>query len=158
MIIYAVLYNKFQDISLKLKEAEREIDETLRQKYDLMIGIVENIKSDEIHKIKDLKDSDLSSFDFMRSVTEYELKIINEISSNKKLQKNDDIKNKLEDIEEINIKLEAEKRYFNDNISIYNGLSNRFPSNVVAKILGIKEETYFDGKNMTDEKEKDFKL
>ena len=50
------------------------------------------------------------------------------------------------------------RKYYNDIITDYNRLVLRFPSNVVAKICHYKVKPYFDGKDMTDEDEKDFKL
>ena len=42
--------------------------------------------------------------------------------------------------------------------SDYNKLAKSFPSIIIAKILGYKIKTYFDGKNMEDDIVNDFKL
>ena len=52
----------------------------------------------------------------------------------------------------------ASRRYYNDIITDYNKIIRTFPSNIVAKLCGYKQKTYFDGKDMTDDKINDFKL
>lgn len=158
LIIYALVFNKLQEIMLKLKEAEREIDETSRKKFDILFNIIELLKNDELSKIQELKDDNLSSFEFIRILFDYECKIFGAISSNKKAQKNNDISDKLIELEKTNIKLEAAVRYYNDNTSLYNNLLVKFPSNIVGNFSRLKEKTYFDGKDLNDKIEKDFKL
>lgn len=156
-IIYVLLYNGIQTQILKLMEAGREIDETLRSKFDIMIGITEILKNDDLDKLQDLKDNKLSSFEFTRELSNYESRILNTINNSKKMQKNEEIKKKLCNIEEINIKLEALKKYYDNNISIYNELFVKFPSNIVARCSKLKERPYFNGKNLNSEVKKDFK-
>lgn len=162
LIAYAYMYNKIQNEILKLKEAEREIDETIRCKYDLMTCIIESVKNDskdkELQNIEELKNSNLSSFEFIRKLSEYESKILNLKSEIKKLQKSQEFNNSLSELDEINIKLDAQKRYYNDSASLHNKMCVKFPSNIVAKITKIKERTYFDGKDLTDKIEQDFKI
>ena len=48
--------------------------------------------------------------------------------------------------------------YYNENISIYNNLLKKFPSNVVAIFCKYKEKLFFDRKDMNDDDYNDFKL
>ncbi|MDD4036704.1 MAG: LemA family protein, partial [Bacilli bacterium] len=61
-------------------------------------------------------------------------------------------------LKENEAELEGYTSYYNDCISKFNKLARMFPSNIVAKISKFKEKTFFDGKDMTDEKVDDFKL
>ncbi len=158
LVIYVVIYNKIQNQILKLKETESEIDETLRQKYDLIVKIIEIINDKELKKISELKEKDFSSFEFIRKLNEYETKASKIRNDNKKLLKNEELNNNFNEVNEINTKLTAQIRYYNDNTSIYNKLFVSFPSNIIAKISKLEERMYFDGKNLSDDIEKDFKL
>ena len=52
----------------------------------------------------------------------------------------------------------AFRKYYNDIITNYNKLVKSFPSNIIALIFKFKSKLYFDGKDMSDEDTKDFKL
>ncbi len=151
LIVYVAIYNNFQDHLLRLKETEKEIDESLRLKYDLLLSIKEKMKLDV--ETEDLKDKKISSFDFYRNITEVEMKIFAAIG---------DLKNEVVDeigkTSEINIRIEAEIRYYNDTITSYNINFKRFPSNIVSKISKMKPKNYFDNRNLYDKNKKDFKL
>ena len=48
--------------------------------------------------------------------------------------------------------------YYNDNISVYNTLLKKFPSNIIATFCKYEEKLFFDRKNMNDDDYEDFKL
>ena len=48
--------------------------------------------------------------------------------------------------------------YYNDNITIYNSLLRKFPSNIIATFGKYKEKLFFDRKDMNDDDYDDFKL
>lgn len=52
----------------------------------------------------------------------------------------------------------AFRKYYNDIITDYNKMVRHFPYNIVAKTKKYKTKTYYDGKNMEDEDNQDFKL
>ena len=62
---------------------------------------------------------------------------------------------KLSDIED---NLNAYKEYYNENITKYNKLVRTFPSNIIGKFCKFEEKTFFDGKDMNDDIDDDFKL
>ncbi|OPZ93917.1 MAG: LemA family protein [Firmicutes bacterium ADurb.Bin419] len=145
LIAFVSIYNVFQNYSLKVNETEKEIDQSLRNKYDILSEIKqkENLEI-EIDKIKD---ENLSSFEFYRKIIEIETKM-SDILSEKYTDKIDDINNKIE----------AQIKYYNENITLYNRLITKFPSNIVSKITRKKIKNYFDNKNLYDKNIKDFKL
>jgi len=61
-------------------------------------------------------------------------------------------------INDIDLKLDNQIDYYNENISIYNTLLKKFPSNIVASLSKYKEKLFFDRKDMSDEDYNDFKL
>ena len=66
-IIANIIYNKFQDYIIKINEVEGKIDETLRNKYDIILKInniiKEKIKTKKeiLDDIKELKNNEKSS-------------------------------------------------------------------------------------------------
>lgn len=163
-IFYASIYNKFQDYIIRINEVESIIDKNLRNKYDLinrMIPIIKgNIDKDkdmfeEIIKIRSRK---ISNFELYRILMQSSI----QLSSLKKefpdINKSDEIKKLTKQIEDIDSKIENYIDYYNDNITIYNTLVKKFPSNLIALFSKYKEKLFFDRKDMSDDDYNDFKL
>jgi len=163
-IFYAITYNKFQDYIIRINEVESMIDNNLRNKYDLINRAIPIIKSN-IDKEKDvfgeivkLRSRKISNFELYRVL----MRSSNEIDSLKEefssVDKSEEIKKIRKQINEIDNKVENEIDYYNENISIYNSLLKKFPSNVIAVFCKYKEKLFFDRKDMNDEDYNDFKL
>lgn len=163
-IFYASIYNKFQDYIIRINEVESIIDKNLRNKYDLinrMIPIIKgNIDKDkdmfeEIIKIRSRK---ISNFELYRILMQSSI----QLSSLKKefpdINKSAEIKKLTKQIEDIDSKIENYIDYYNDNITIYNTLVKKFPSNLIALFSKYKEKLFFDRKDMSDDDYNDFKL
>lgn len=164
LIWYICTYNYFQTFIIRMNESEAFIDTTLRKRFDLLnksIGIIKaNVKGKEkvLESIVNLKSKKLSNFELDRILYE----AMNEFHRYK-----EEIPTLMDSEAFLKIDLalfesESEivsaRKYYNDIITDYNRLVLRFPSNVVAKVCHYKVKPYFDGKDMTDEDEKDFKL
>lgn len=163
-IFYAITYNKFQDYIIRIYEVEGIIDNNLRNKYDLLNRAIPIIKSvvpkdkevfEEIIKLRSRK---LGNFELFRVLvrTSNEFRSLTEEFSD--INKSTEIKKIRNQISEIDLKLDNEIDYYNENISIYNSLLKKFPSNVVAIFCKYKEKLFFDRKDMNDEDYEDFKL
>ena len=68
------------------------------------------------------------------------------------------IKYLLKENKNIDIKIDNAIEYYNDNITIYNSLLKKFPSNIIATFGKYKEKLFFDRKDMNDDDYDDFKL
>lgn len=162
LILSIILYNKIQNVILNINEAEKEIDETLRNKFDIITNTIELIKNekniDDLLCIKDEKDKNLSSFEFSRLLKEYEIRIVNLKDKIRKLTKNEVFIENINNFKKINIKIDSQIRYFDDNILIYNNLVKKFPTNIISIVFKHKKKQFFDNKNLEDNIEKDFKL
>ena len=163
LIIYAYLYNKIKNQILRINKAESEIDESLRNKYDIITKLIAEItqvdKNVKVFKnIDKIKDEELSSFEFERKLYDLESQIYSIKNENTKLQKSKIMNELWYEIININTKIKAEKKYYNENTTIYNSLVTKFPSKIIAILLKYEEKAYFDGKDMYDENIKDFKI
>ena len=68
------------------------------------------------------------------------------------------VKKIIKEIKDIDAKVDNSTDYYNDNITTYNTLIKKFPSNIVAMLCKYKEKLFFDRKDMSDEDYDDFKL
>ena len=161
-ILYVITYNNLVNYKLKIEKAEGIIDETLRQKYDLIakmnIAIKKVVtKKDYLKDYIDLKDKRISNYELDRKLTEAMniiIEVKNDYNELNTKEFNDDIK----EINTLNETLASCKSYYNKNTSELNKIIRKFPSNVVAKIHRYKIKPFFDGKNMQDAVIDDFKL
>ena len=162
--IYATTYNRFQDYIIKINEVEGKIDESLREKFDIILKlnniIKEKIKTKKVlvDDLSELKEKNISSFDMDRTLAEAMNKI-NFVKEKYNIVEGDEESIKLiYTIEDIDESLKACKKYYNETITDYNKLIRKFPYNIIGKLLKYNEKTFFDGKNMNDKNIKDFKL
>ena len=61
----------------------------------------------------------------------------------KKLSEIEALKNINEDLIDIDNDLNAAKKYYNDNIVLYNNLVSSIPSSIVAHLFHYKKEEFF---------------
>ena len=162
--IYVNTYNKFQDYIIKINEVEGKIDDYLREKFDIILKLNNNIKEkiktkkELVDDLSNLKEEEISSFDMDRKLVEAMNKV-NFVKENYTTLDNDaEVSKLLYDIDDIDESLRACKKFYNETITEYNKLIRKIPYNIVGKILKYEEKTFFDGKNMNDEDINDFKL
>ena len=163
-IVYIFFYNRLQDFKLRIDESEAILDESLRNKYDIIVEIKNLInkvaKNNKINfkDIDKLKKEEISNFDLDRKLSDY-MNLIDQICNDyKSVQQSKELNEKLDDIKRIDEKITSAKSYYNKNISECNELVRKFPSNIVAKFHNIKIKNFFDNKDMNDEIINDFKL
>jgi len=163
-IIYVNNYNKMQYLKTKIEQSENIIDESLRNKYDMIVKINSLIKKvikdkkDYLKEYVNLKNHKISNFDLDRKLVEA-MNVIYELQNDySKLDDNDVLKELLHEIKTTDERLSAVKNYYNKNTSLCNELVRKFPSMVVAKIHRFKIKPFFDGKDLQDDIIDDFKL
>ena len=163
-IIYVTNYNKLQYLKTKIEQSEELIDETLRERYDLLIKADDIIKKvldgnkDYLKEYTSIKTDTLSSFEMDRKLKSAFNLLDNLKSDYKEIENNKDLKEIFANIKETNEKITATTAYYNKNTTKLNEYIRKFPSNIVAKICKIHIRPFFDGKDMTDDNYKDFKL
>lgn len=164
LIICTNIYNKFQSYIIRINEAEANIDSTLRKRFDLLnksISIIKancEIEGEVLEGIAKLRSKKLTNFELDRNLYD----IINEFNKYKEtyeqLQTCEEFIKIQVALNESEAEIIAFRKYYNDIITDYNKVIRCFPNIVIAKILGYKIRTYYDGKNMEDNIVNDFKL
>ena len=163
-IIYAFRYNKIITDRLKTNEAEVNIDELLRTKYDdtiRCITIIERKLKKEVksfEQLKNMKSDTVSNFELDRLLYKAfdEIKIITE--DHKEVKEGKDFNALIKEINDIEEHLVALRSYYNKYCLAYNKRIKKFPDNMIAKTHKFVEKPYYDGKNLNDEIYTDFKL
>ena len=164
MLGYICLFNKFNESIVRINEAEERIDTNLRDKYDLLDKVMTlskniiEIDEELSNKILKLRSRKLSNFDFDRIL----VKIFNDYNAiyetEAKLRENEKVFKIVKQIELIDEELITLRSYYNANISNYNMMVKKFPTNLIAKIKKYKERLFYSLKDMSDEDYEDFKL
>ncbi len=167
LIVFTVMYNRFQSYLIRINEAEASIDAVLRKRFDLLnrsISIInahtkdDEEKKDALSMIVKLRSRKISNFELDRVLYE----AINEFNDYKdcyeELHHNESFIKIDSSLSETEIEIHALRKYYNDVITGYNKLVRKIPSNIIAKVFKYKLKTYFDGKDMEDDDIHDFKL
>lgn len=163
-MVYISYFNKMQYLKTKIEQAEGIIDELLRKRYDMLVRADNIVKSslkdgkDYFKEYIQLKDKKITNFDMDRKLKEAFNTLEKFKDDYPDLGSHKELKEIFTSIKESNEKITAITNYFNKNTNILNGYIRKFPSNIVAKFHGFKVNTFFDGKDMTDEVYDDFKL
>jgi len=163
-LLIAGTYNNFQNYVIRINEAEANIDSTLRTRFDLLNKSIDIIKAntkiegDILTIIVKLRSRKLSNFDLDRQLYEA-IKEFNKHKEEHPELKKSEVFTRIDiSLSESEAEIVAFRKYYNDIITDYNKLVKRFPSNIIALIFKFKQKLYFDGKDMSDDDTKDFKL
>ena len=144
-------YNKFQLLLIKIHESLNNIDILFEKKYNLLERSVNIIKeSDKKYKDIDIlnnlvkkKSQKIDRFELNHELTVALREYYSLLDLDKKLTENSALKNINEDLTDIDNDLNAAKKYYNDNIVLYNNLISSIPSNLVAIIFKYIKKDFF---------------
>ena len=163
-LIYMLIYNKLNDLIIRINEVESNIDSNLRNKYDLInrsVSIIKgttDIKNNIFDEIVKLRSRKISNFELERKLSDAYNEFLNIKETNEEFKNSEELIKININLEEINDKLIVLIEYYNGNITKYNKLITMFPTNIVAKINKFNTKLFFDRKDMSDDDYNDFKL
>lgn len=161
---YTFIYNKFQDSIIRINEVEATIDSNLRQKYDLInrsISIIKanvEVKNNVFEEVVRLRSRKISNFDLDRKLITASNELVTIYEKNKKDIKSEEITKIINQLNDIDTKLNTYREYYNSNIVKYNKMIKTFPTNIVALLCKYNDKLFYDMKNMNDDIVDDFKL
>ncbi len=150
LIVLINQYNKFQWTNVLLDKGETNLENAFNKKHDILMRYLDILKDNKIeipeedyekYKLFNLHQSINKSNKVIDELTNYINKIMD---NNEKLLKNESIININKELSEINITINGGKKYYNDNLVLYNHLCNAFPSNLIAKIKKYKNKEFLD--------------
>ena len=146
-IIFIKQYHKFQKIMIKLKKAEKSIFKSLDEKHDVLNNYFDYLRENtSFNEEKDdnifMTDIDINLYN--QKICDINNIINNYLDNNEKLLKKKEILNYNRELLNVNIALNGQKNYYNNNLIKYNTLLEKFPANIVGKILGYKKKDLID--------------
>ena len=156
---FIFIYNKYQFIILKISEAENNIDIYLQKKLELLtraVPILKEISEDsiaDIEKVLLLKSKKLNNFELNKELDKCLGQLHELLDLNQEFGKNESLSSIQINIEENEDNLDAAKRYYNDNVNLYNQLIKKFPSNFIGLLFHYKHKLFY-----SDEKEEIFEI
>ena len=150
LIILINQYNKFQWTNILVDKGETNLENAFIKKHNILVRYLDILKENEI----DIPEEEYDKYQLMntrqsviklnKDIEEFTNYINRIMDNNEKLLKNESIININKELSDINITINGGKKYYNDNLVLYNHLCNAFPSNIIAKIKKYKEKDFLD--------------
>lgn len=164
LIGYIVSFNEFQNLIIRINEAEAEIDTILRKRFDILnksISIIKancEVEDNILEIIVKLRSRKLTNFDLDRQLYDAINEFNHYLEKYEHLKELENIIKIQKELNETETEMIASQKYYNDTITKYNKLRTKIPTNLVGKLKKYEYKPYFDGKDMTDNILNDFKL
>ena len=163
LIWIIIIYNKFNIYLTKIEESNSSIDVALQKRYDVLTKMIDTVKSYKKYEKETL-------FEIV--------KLRKDMTLNEKLQENEKISKNLEKIQlivenypelkasenykvlqqsivDVEEHLQAARRAYNSNVSIYNQMLSTFPSNIIGNVKSLKKLDFF---KVEENKNEDIKV
>ncbi len=149
LIILINKYNKFQWTNVLVNKGEANLENAFSKKHSILMRYLDILKDNKI----DIPDEDYEKYQTINTKsinkTNKEIEeLVNYINNirdkKKKLLKKEAIININKELSEINISINGGKKYYNDNLVVYNHLCNAFPSKIIAKLKKYHEKDFLD--------------
>ena len=156
LIYFGVTYNSFVKLSNTVKEAFSTMDVYLKKRWDLIPNIVETVKGYAKHEKSTLKEIiELRNSTYDNMSTNEKVDVNNKLSQgiNKlmaiaeaypELKANENFKDLSQQLTKVEDDIANSRKYYNGAVRIFNDKVQMFPSNIVAGILGFKEQKMFE--------------
>lgn len=144
-------YNKFQILKIKISEAYNSLDILFEKKVNLLERATNIIKENNdkykedmlLDNLTKIKSKNIDRFELNHELTLAFRDYKGLLDLDQKLANLDSLKGINEELDSIDTDIEASKKYYNDNVVLFNNLVKCFPSNVLAVIKKYKKEDFF---------------
>lgn len=152
VVIVILEFNKFIVLKNKIKQSKSSIEVYLNQRFDLIPNLVECVKGYAKHeeavytKIAQMRSQFSNDKDLkMGAELNSEIKQILAIGENNpELKASEQFVNLQKNITKMESQLQAARRIYNGDVTLYNTAISTFPSNIFAGLFGFKMEDLFE--------------
>lgn len=157
VLIGVGIYNRLVSLRQNRKNAFSDIDVQLKQRYDLVPTLVETVKGYAAHEKSVLENVTAAranaasqsgaSADRMQAEAKLGGALMNlfAVAENyPDLKADGNFQHLMSELSDIENKIAAARRYFNNATSEYNTGVQQFPSNIFAKIFGFGTEEFYE--------------
>ncbi len=159
MIWYISTSNKLNRCVVKIDEALSGIDVALTKRYDVLTKMIDVVKSYAKHEKETLfevielrKDMSIKERnDATRAMDDNLRKINVVVESYPELKSSENYKTLQQSIADVEEHLQASRRLYNSNVSLYNQLLVSFPTSSIAKNKGMTKKEFFEADEIKKE-------
>lgn len=156
LIYFGVTYNSFVKLNNTVKEAFSTMDVYLKKRWDLIPNIVETVKGyakhekstlSEVIKLRNDAYDNMSSDEKIKANQQLSkgiTKIMALAEQYPDLKANENFKDLSEQLTKVEDDIANSRKYYNGTVRIFNNKVQMFPSNIIAGILGFKEQKMFE--------------
>lgn len=158
-----IISNRLNVLQVKINEADSGIDIALIKRYDILTKMLEVVKGYvkheketlfEVIKLRNgvfLEDKNKVNEKMDRNMEK--IRVIAE--SYPELKSNENFKTLQQSIIEVEEHLQAARRLYNSNVSLFNQMIVTFPASIVANSKSLKSKPFFEA---TESKKNDVKI
>ena len=163
LIYFGVVYNSFVKLSNTVKEAFSTMDVYLKKRWDLIPNIVETVKEYAKHEkstLKEIVELRNSTYDNMSTNEKVDVnnklsqginKLMAIVEAYPDLRANESFKDLSQQLTKVEDDIANSRKYYNGAVRIFNNKVQMFPSNIVAGMLGFKEQKMFEANEIERE-------
>ncbi len=149
ILIIKLKSDKLYVYNIKINEAEKEIQVLLEKKMSLLSEIhqklSEQIAETNFNYLCNLEEIDDDEFKLNSILNNAYSELKDFLENRRSFIPEEDTKNLINELCQINIECIATKNYYNDNTVVLNSKIKKFPNNIIAKFKHIyKRELYND--------------
>ena len=149
------LYNNLVTLKMRVKNAWAQIDTQLKRRFDLIPNLVETVKGYAAHeqgtleKVIDARNTYATATsveDKASANTELNATLKNLFAlaeSYPDLKANENFMALQTELSGTEDKIAYSRQFYNDTVQMYNTAIMKFPTNLIAGMLGFKEEAFF---------------
>ena len=149
-------YNKLVESRNKIRNQWSQVDVLLKMRFDLIPNIVETVKGYAIHEeqtllaVIDARNSAINS-----KTPEDEIKADQELTnkltklmalceSYPELKADSNFSKLQESLNDVENKIAYARQFYNDSVLKYKNIIEKFPTLLIARMLGFKQEQFFE--------------
>lgn len=168
LVVIAVIWyistsNKLNRYIIKIEEANSGIDVALTKRYDVLTKMIDVVKSYAQHEKETLfevinlrKGMSLEEKNVENAKMTKNLEKINVVAeAYPELKSSENYKTLQQSIIDVEEHLQAARRMYNSNVSMYNQMLVMFPSSIVANSKSLTKKSFFEAE---DVKKNDVKI
>ena len=159
VIWYITTSNKLNRSVVKIDESLSGIDVALTKRYDVLRKMIDVVKSYAKHEKETLfevinlrKDMSIKERNDVNHAMDENFKKINIVAENyPELKSSENYKTLQQSIADVEEHLQAARRLYNSNVSLYNQLLVSFPTSIIAKNKGMTKKDFFEADEVKKE-------
>lgn len=154
VIWIAASYNKFIHLAQKVNQSAGTIDVYLKQRFDLIPNLVETVKGyakyeeNILEKIAELRteyaNNNNQDMGLSAELNNRYNQLLAVVENYPELKANENFLNLQKQLSKVESQLQAARRIYNSDVTVYNTKVHSVPSNIIAGIFGFKPASLFE--------------